>query len=99
MSSPVVIYSKSVCKFCVMAKEFFKEHQIPYQEIMLDPKSNEYADQVSDLLERTNHTTFPYIFVGDEFIGGYTDLMTAYNTLRLHELLSKVGILLSVGDF
>ncbi len=82
-----------------MAKEFFQQNNIPYEEIMLDPKSNDYADQISDLLERTNHTTFPYIFVGDEFIGGYTDMIAAYNTLRLHELLSRYGISLSLGDF
>lgn len=82
-----------------MAKEFFQQNNIPYTEICLDPKSNEYADQVSDLLERTNHTSFPYIFIGDDFVGGYSDMMAAYNTLRLHEMLSKVGIILNLSDF
>lgn len=97
--SSVVIYSKTVCKFCVMAKEFFQQHGVPYQEIVLDPSSDAYEDQVSELLERTNHTSFPFIFVGAEFIGGYSDMMVAYNTLRLHELLSKIGITISVADF
>lgn len=94
----VVIYSKPVCKFCQMAKEFFKDHNIPYTEIYLDPKTDEYAEKVDELLNTTNHTTFPFIFIGTEFVGGYSDMVAAYNTLKLHEMLKTIGIELAV-DF
>lgn len=95
----VKIYSKPQCKFCTLAKEFFKNKNIPYEEVLLDPKTDEYHDVVDELLTKTNHKTFPFIFVGDQFVGGYTDLMAAFDTLRLHDLLKAIGITLDVDDF
>lgn len=94
----VTIYSKPACPYCTRAKEFFAAHSIPYTEVLLDPKKDDYDDVVTDLLEKTNHTTFPFIFVGSHFIGGYSDMIAAYDTLRLHELLKEIGITLEV-DF
>lgn len=94
----VVVYSKPACKFCTLAKEFLKQNSIPYQEVFLDPKTEEYHDTVEELLEKTNHTTFPFIFVGKHFVGGYSDMIAAYDTLRLHEMLKEVGVNLEV-DF
>lgn len=95
----VTIYSKPACKFCTLAKEFFAAHNIPYTEVFLDPKTPEYHDQVEELLEKTNHTTFPFIFVGPHFVGGFSDLVAAYDTLRLHDMLKDIGITLEVADF
>lgn len=94
----VIIYSKPACKFCTLSKEFFKNHKIPYEEVFLDPKSEGYHDQVEELLSKTSQTTFPFIFVGSHFVGGYSDMVAAFDTLRLHEMLKEIGINLDV-DF
>lgn len=94
----VTIYSKPACKFCTLAKEFFTEKKIPYQEVLLDPRNDDYHDKVETLLDTTNHKTFPFIFVGQHFVGGYTDMVAAYDTLRLHDLLKEIGVSLDV-DF
>ena len=88
----VTIYSKPACKFCVLAKEFFDRHKITYREVYLDPKTDEYNEAVDVLLEKTPQRSFPFIFIGAEFLGGYQELETAYSTLRLHEMLAKIGI-------
>mmetsp|Transcript_1157 Transcript_1157/g.1796 ORF Transcript_1157/g.1796 Transcript_1157/m.1796 type:complete len:101 (+) Transcript_1157:159-461(+) len=99
----LVIYSKEQCKYCHMAKDFMKENSIPYKEVSLDPEADDYATRRESLVQRTQQTTFPWIFVADgeneELIGGYTEFMHAYNTGRLHTMLKKVGIEISEADF
>ena len=92
----VTIYSKSACKFCVLAKEFFDRHKIGYTIVYLNrEENNEEYDQIVDaLLSQSSQQSFPFIFIGESFLGGYTELENAYNTLRLHEMLASVGITL-----
>lgn len=71
MKNKVVIYSKRPCPYCVRAKIFLKENGIPFVEIDLSDK----FDEIEALKKKTNHMTMPQIFVGDVFIGGYTDLI------------------------
>ena len=88
----VKVYSKPGCTFCVKAKEWLQDKNIPYEYILLDPKDDDCMDKVDELVHSTKQTTFPFIFVGDTFLGGYTDLIGAYETLRLHELLKHCGV-------
>ena len=79
---------QETCKYCTMAKELLKENAIEYQEIKLDPESPDYAAQRDALIERTGQKSFPWVFVQDELIGGYTDLLNAFNSSALHK---KIG--------
>jgi glutaredoxin len=94
----VVIHTKSGCPYCDKAKLFFEENKIPYQEEHYDTNNDDYQQKRDLLLGKTHHKTFPQIFVGDTFIGGYTELMNAFSTLRLHDLLQDIGISLDL-DF
>lgn len=67
----VVIYSKTPCPYCEAAKNYFKSHGIPFTEHNLTGKH----DEMMELKKKTGHMTFPQIFINDEFIGGYDDLM------------------------
>ena len=98
MSERIVIHSKTNCPYCVKAKDFLKDKGISFQEIVYDPTSEEYETLKNALLERTNFKTFPQIFVGAEFVGGYTDLVDSYSTLKFHQLCKNVGIEVE-GDF
>eukprot|EP00512_Aurantiochytrium_limacinum_P002594 CAMPEP_0171509624 /NCGR_PEP_ID=MMETSP0958-20121227/14882_1 /TAXON_ID=87120 /ORGANISM="Aurantiochytrium limacinum, Strain ATCCMYA-1381" /LENGTH=83 /DNA_ID=CAMNT_0012046901 /DNA_START=84 /DNA_END=335 /DNA_ORIENTATION=- len=83
-----------------MAKDFLKEHNIPFEEIKLDMGAEGYAEQRDKLIERSNgHKTFPWVFVKEEFVGGYTDLVHAYNTQTLHQMLQKSGVTIEEPDF
>lgn len=94
----VVIHSKSGCPYCEKAKTFFKENDIDFDEVYYDAKQDDYQKRKDELVSKTNHTTFPQIFVGTEFIGGYTELINSYSTLKFHELCENIGI--SIGyDF
>jgi glutaredoxin 3 len=44
---------------------------VEYEEVVLDGKD----DELQQLRERTGQRTVPQIFVGDEMIGGFTEMM------------------------
>lgn len=80
MPAPKVeIYSKEDCPYCVLAKDFFKRKGIPFTEIDLTDKH----DEVMALKARTRFMTLPQIFINDEFVGGYTDLIAKVNSGKL----------------
>ena len=98
MSTQVIIHSKTNCPYCVKAKDFFKEKSIPFEEIIYDPTLPDYEERKNELVEKTNFRTFPQIYIGPEFLGGFSDLTDAYSTLRLHKLCENIGINIEV-DF
>ena len=75
MSKKVEIYSKSNCSYCVMAMNFFDSNNMEYQVYSADdPKI------FSEMMERNPQArTVPQIFIDDQLIGGYTDLIEKYS--------------------
>ena len=74
MSKKVEIYSKSNCSYCVMAMNFFDSKGIKY-----DVYSTDNPDVFNEMLKRNpSARTLPQIFIDDELIGGYTDLIGNY---------------------
>lgn len=88
----VVIYGKPECPFCDKAKMFFEEMKIPFRYVGLDPSAVDYEDMKTVLKTTTKQNTFPFIFVGREFLGGFTELIRAHRTLHLHSMCEKIGI-------
>ncbi|MDB4042891.1 MAG: glutaredoxin domain-containing protein [SAR86 cluster bacterium] len=71
MFKNVEIYSKSNCVFCDKAKNYFSQNDISFVE-----HNVEIADVFDTLMSRNpNARTMPQIFINDELIGGYTDLI------------------------
>ncbi|XP_027699264.1 glutaredoxin 2 [Vombatus ursinus] len=74
----VVIFSKTSCSYCTMAKKLFNDMDIKYTAVELD--MHKYGSQFQDALHKmTGARTVPRIFVNGTFIGGATD------THRLHK--------------
>ncbi|CAK6442297.1 unnamed protein product [Pipistrellus nathusii] len=74
----VVIYSKTSCSYCHMAKKLFQDMNVAYKAVELDLL--ESGSQFQDALDKmTGERTVPRIFVNGTFIGGATD------THRLHQ--------------
>lgn len=66
----IKLYTKSNCPYCVNAKQLIEQKAYKFEEIVLDGKD----DELNKLKEKTKQNTVPQIFVGDEFIGGYSEL-------------------------
>ena len=71
MFENVAIYSKSNCSYCVMAKNYFESKGIDYT--LHDAEDIGVFKQL--LVRNPAARTMPQIFINDELIGGYTDLL------------------------
>lgn len=66
----VEIYTWTYCPYCVMAKRLLDKKNISYYDHVIDNDSN----KKSELTMKTGQSTVPYIFIDNEFIGGYNEL-------------------------
>nr|BDC16902.1 glutaredoxin [Sicyoidochytrium minutum DNA virus] len=88
----VNVYTKKGCPFCTRAKTLLKDNGFDFAEIVINTEAKDYEDVRAKLiLQSGGHRTYPFIFVGDIFIGGFRELEYAYSTLRLHELVRQEG--------
>jgi glutaredoxin 3 len=80
----VTVYTTEACPFCTSAKTLLARRGIAYEEINLarDP------DGRAKLQERTGMFTFPQIVIGEQALGGFTELLAADRAGRLSELLA-----------
>lgn len=75
MSKHATIWSQLNCHYCVMAKKLLLEKGYTYTEKVIGA-GGKYTKK--DLLnELPNARSVPQIFIGDQYIGGYTDLVKA----------------------
>ena len=86
MSDNIIIYSTSVCPYCVRAKQLLERKGIAFKEINL---SQETPEVRTELMQRTKHRTVPQIFINDQFIGGFDQLYALERDGKLDKLLAK----------
>ncbi|XP_013113169.1 uncharacterized protein LOC106091238 [Stomoxys calcitrans] len=83
----VVIFSKSSCPYCTMAKDQFKKLSVPYHVVELDQRND--CSEIQDVLgEMTGARTVPRCFIDGTFIGGGTDVKKMYETGALQKYFS-----------
>jgi glutaredoxin 3 len=63
----VSIYTTPTCVYCKSAKEFFKEHNVPYNEYNVAAD----AEKRQEMIEMTGHMGVPVIMVDDQVIIGF----------------------------
>ena len=79
-SPHVRIYTKRWCGFCFAAKRLFKNLDIHFEEIKVD-HDPELRWETS---ARAGHwPTVPMIFIGDHFVGGYTEAAALHRQGKL----------------
>jgi len=74
----ISIYSTPTCHYCNLAKEYFKEHNIPFDNFNVA----EDPDKRQEMIDRTGQMGVPVIMIGDELIIGF-------NKPLIEELLQK----------
>ncbi|CAH1405646.1 unnamed protein product [Nezara viridula] len=86
----VVIFSKTYCPYCKMAKEVFEKLQHAFTAIELDKRDD--GDTIQDVLgEITGARTVPRVFVNGEFVGGGSDVKALYEAGKLERMLVSSG--------
>lgn len=63
----IKLYTTPSCPYCYTLKEFFKEHNVAFEEIDVsqDEKARDY------MIEKTNQMGVPVVEIGDEFVVGF----------------------------
>lgn len=67
MARKVIVYSTPTCPYCVMAKDFLKQHEIDFQEI--DVSRDEQAAR--EMIEKSGQMGVPVIDVDGRIIVGF----------------------------
>ena len=68
--SPVTVFSKTTCPFCVRTKDMLNLMETDYQVVELNKRADGGAIQAL-LLEETGQRTVPNVFVDGTSIGGH----------------------------
>ncbi|MDT8371902.1 MAG: glutaredoxin 3 [Gammaproteobacteria bacterium] len=81
----VEIYSSAHCPYCAMSKQLLDRKGVAYDEIRvdLDPGKRQ------EMMTKSRQRTVPQIFINNEAIGGYTDLVAIERAKRLDALLAQ----------
>ena len=85
----IKMYSRIGCPFCEMAKQWFDNNGIAVEEIQINDfakRTKFYSEMNQSGKVRKTISTVPQIFLEEEHIGGYDDLMD-----NVSYILEKVG--------
>ncbi|MBL1319671.1 MAG: glutaredoxin 3 [Methylophaga sp.] len=80
----VEIYSTGICPYCTMAKQLFDRKGVEYTEVRVDLE----PARRQEMMQKSRQRTVPQIFINNEAIGGYTDLVAIDREKKLDNLLS-----------
>jgi glutaredoxin 3 len=80
----VQMYATALCPYCVRARRLLKRKGIEFEEIRVDKDQ----DQMRTMIQRSQRTTVPQVFIGGQHIGGYDDMAALDQAGKLDPLLS-----------
>lgn len=79
----VIIYTRDYCSFCTRAKELLERKAIPFSNFDVNDHKKK------ELYIKTGQNTIPYVFIDDNFIGGYSELQQLDMSGKLDEMCGK----------
>ena len=83
MAAQIKIYVSTYCAYCRMAERYFDKEGWTWEavDVTNDPKTRAW------LVGETKQRTVPQIFIGDQSICGYTDMVAMDRRGELRPLL------------
>ena len=79
----ITVYTTEPCGYCRQAKALLDKRGLSFDEINLAMDAGGRAE----LVARTGMMTFPQVIIGEELVGGFTELLSADRSGRLSELI------------
>ena len=82
--SAVTVYTTDPCSFCTRVKGVLKARGVEFVEVNLakDPAGR------TELVGRTGMMSFPQVVVGDQLLGGLSEVLAAVESGTLEDLLA-----------
>lgn len=74
----VSMYTLSTCPWCKKAKEFFKDHDIPFEYIDYDLANNEEREMILNEMLEYGANGFPFVKIGKDVVVGYKPMDYSY---------------------
>ena len=84
---PTSLYTRRWCGYCFAARRLFKRLGVDYDEIPLDRQPG-LRREISE--KAGGWRTVPMIFIGDRFIGGYTEVAALHRNGELLSILKPM---------
>lgn len=82
----IQVYTGLSCPYCRMAKQLLQQLGVrDIEEINVDENPDKYAE----MQERTGKRSVPQIFIGETYVGGFTDLYALHQKGGVLPLLSE----------
>lgn len=85
---PITMYATAVCPFCVQAERLLRSRGVAAIDkirVDLDPSRRQ------EMMRKTGRRTVPQIYIGEQHVGGYDDLVALDRAGKLAPLLSGQG--------
>ncbi|KAG5835011.1 glutaredoxin-1 [Anguilla anguilla] len=91
----VVLFWKPSCSYCVMAKEVLSKYKFKAGHLeFIDISGRNDMSKIQDyFLEITGARTVPRVFIGEECIGGGSDVAELDKNGKLEGMLLSIGAL------
>jgi len=82
----VVVYTAAFCGFCSGAKSLLDKKGVDYLEIRVDKE----AGKREEMEQRAGRDSVPQIFIGEQHVGGFDDLVELDMDNELDPMLDLV---------
>ncbi|XP_041813944.1 glutaredoxin-1 [Chelmon rostratus] len=91
----VVLFMKPTCSYCIMAKDVLSKYKFkPGHLEYIDISGRSDMGSVQDyFLELTGARTVPRVFIGEECVGGGSDVAELHESGKLEGMLQSIGAL------
>ena len=79
------MYGSEYCSYCMAARMLLKKKGVEYEELLVgnDPALRE------EMIQRSNRTSVPQIFIDDQAIGGFDELYELEDSGELDRMLNQ----------
>lgn len=71
------MYTLSTCPWCRKTKNFFKEHDVPFDYIDYDLADETTQSRIMQELDANGANGFPYVKIDNEIVVGYNPTLYA----------------------
>lgn len=84
MAKKFTVYTIDNCPFCTSAKALLSANNLEFDEIYVDKTDQE---KLIELVQRSGMRTFPQIYLGDDLVGGFTELKQLHDEKDLKNIV------------
>ncbi|XP_068576151.1 glutaredoxin-1 [Cebidichthys violaceus] len=91
----VVLFIKPTCPYCITAKEVLSKYKFKpgHLECVDISKRGDMSNMQEYFLELTGARTVPRVFIGEECVGGGSDVEALHKSGKLESMLQSIGAL------